>query len=196
MKQQKEQEEKEQKEQEKFINSVRQWVDSVVVGLNLCPFAKAELLKNRVRFSVTEAATEESLLRQLASEFEILDKDDSIETTLLIHPGVLTDFYDYNQFLERAENLLADLELEGIYQIASFHPQYQFGGTNPEDAENYTNRSPYPILHILRESSLERVLENYPNPELIPERNIELLVGLRSNKMNAMLQACTNLKID
>jgi len=196
LKQQKEQEEKEQKEQEKFINSVRQWVDSVVVGLNLCPFAKAELLKNRVRFSVTEAATEESLLRQLASEFEILDKDDSIETTLLIHPGVLTDFYDYNQFLERAENLLADLELEGIYQIASFHPQYQFGGTNPEDAENYTNRSPYPILHILRESSLERVLENYPNPELIPERNIELLVGLRSNKMNAMLQACTNLKID
>lgn len=149
-----------------------------------------------MRFSATEVKTEEDLLQQLKHELQLLDNDNAIETTLLIHPAVLTDFYDYNQFLAQAENLLVDLGLEGVYQIASFHPDYQFAGTQPDDAENYTNRSPYPILHILREQSLARVLENYPNPELIPERNIELLLGLGSNKLKAMLEDCFKANSD
>tara|TARA_B110000483_G_scaffold88856_1_gene109649 strand:- start:29972 stop:30538 length:567 start_codon:yes stop_codon:yes gene_type:complete len=177
-------------EEEKVVQSVQNWVESCVVGLNLCPFAKAELIKARVRFSATELKTEEGLLQQLRYELQLLDSDDAIETTLLIHPAVLTNFYDYNQFLSQAENLLVELGMEGVYQIASFHPDYQFAGTQREGAENYTNRSPYPILHILREQSLMRVLENYPNPELIPERNIELLLGLGNNKMKAMLKDC------
>jgi len=179
-------------EYEEVIGAVQRWVESLVVGLNLCPFAKRVWVKNRVRCSVTEAATEEQLLVDLQAELELLNRDDAIETTLLIHPRVLKEFYDYNQFLNYADNLLAQMRLNGVYQIASFHPDYQFGGTEPGDVENYTNRSPYPLLHLIREESLERAISNYPGSDQIPDRNIELLNSLGRDKMRALLQACFN----
>lgn len=173
-------------------NSVKKWVEDLVVGLNLCPFAKRELLADRVRFFVSEAESEEQLLMDLHSELNMLNADDGIETTLLIHPAVLQNFRDYNQFLDYAEGLLVELELEGVYQIASFHPDYQFADTEPDDVENYTNRAPYPILHLIREQSLERVVANYPSPEQIPERNIALLRDLGREKILALLKGCSS----
>lgn len=177
-------------EHEKIIKSVKHWVETLVVGLNLCPFAKRELVKNRVRFFVTEAKTEEQLLSSLQAELELLDADLAIETTLLIHPMALLDFFDYNQFLNTADNLLVRMKMEGIYQIASFHPDYQFSGTESDDAENYTNRAPYPLLHLIREESLERAIADYPDPEMISDRNIMLLKSLGQAKMQALLQSC------
>ena len=175
---------------EEIIQSVRQWVETFVVGMNLCPFAKRELVKNRVRFVTTAATTAEQLLQVLQTELELLNADPSVETTLLIHPAVLQDFYDFNDFLDCADSLLVDMELEGIYQVASFHPDYQFGGTRSGDAENYTNRAPYPVLHLLREESLERVIADYPDVDDIPERNIELMNSLGQDKLQALLKSC------
>ena len=175
---------------EEIIQAVRQWVETFVVGMNLCPFAKRELVKNRVRFVTTAATTAEQLLQVLQTELELLNADPSVETTLLIHPAVLQDFYDFNDFLGCADILLLDMELEGIYQVASFHPDYQFGGTRPGDAENYTNRAPYPVLHLLREESLERVIADYPDVDDIPERNIELMNSLGQDKLQALLKSC------
>ena len=170
--------------------AVRQWVETVVIGLNLCPFAKRELDKDRVRFFVSDAITERGLLLDLEAELYLLEKNASITTTLLIHPRVLETFYDYNQFLNQAEGLLQQMELDGIYQIASFHPDYQFGGTEPDDAENYTNRSPYPILHLLREESLDQVLESTEHAEQIPIRNIKLMNTMGSKELSVLLKAC------
>lgn len=175
---------------EEIILAVRQWVETFVVGMNLCPFAKRELVKNRVRFVTTAATTAEQLLQVLQTELELLSADPSVETTLLIHPAVLQDFYDFNDFLGCADSLLVDMELEGIYQVASFHPDYQFGGTRSGDAENYTNRAPYPVLHLLREESLERVIADYPDVDDIPERNIELMNSLGQDKLQALLKSC------
>ena len=180
-------------DQEKIIGPVRHWVETVVVGLNLCPFAKRELVNNRVRFAVSEAETEEQLLVDLQAELEVLNHEEAVETTLLIHPGVLQDFFDYNQFLNSVDWLLAQAGLEGVYQVASFHPGYQFSGTRPDDVENYTNRSPYPVLHLIREESLERAIASHPDPEGIPGRNIELLESLGRERMQALLQACYGL---
>jgi hypothetical protein len=177
-------------EPETIIKSVRQWVETVVVGLNLCPFAKVPLMTDRIRFYVSDAVTEAQLLSDLEAELNYLQKDSSVETTLFIHPNVLQDFYDYNQFLNSAESLLSLMTLEGVYQIASFHPGYQFGGTEPGDVENYTNRSPYPLLHLIREESLEKAIANYPEPDRIPARNIALLEKLGQDKMQALLRAC------
>lgn len=173
-----------------IVASVRQWLESVVVNLNLCPFAKRELVKERVRFAVTEATTEEQLLMALQAELEVLDSDPLLETTLLIHPEVLQDFYDYNQFLNYADSLLVQMGLEGVYQIASFHPHYQFDGTVADDVENYTNRSPLPLLHILREASLERVIAESADIAQIPARNITLMNNLGHAQLAALLQAC------
>lgn len=173
-----------------IIKAVKTWVETIVVGLNLCPFAKRELLANRVRFSVSEAGNEEQLLAELQVELELLNSDDSIETILLIHPQVLQDFYDYNQFLDYVDGLLLEMGLEGVYQVASFHPDYQFGGTEPDDAENYTNRSPYPILHVIREASLEQAVANHPDSDEIPQRNIALANSLGKDKMRDLLAAC------
>ena len=158
--------------------------------MNLCPFAKRELLKNRVRFSRTEATSEEALLIALQVELELLNHDPSIETTLLIHPSVLQDFYDYNRFLDCTDQLLVQLQLEGVYQVASFHPDYRFDGTNPNDVENYTNRSPYPVLHLIREDSLERALAEFPDADQIPARNMALMNSLGRDKLAALMQAC------
>lgn len=175
---------------EAIVLAVRKWVDTFVVGMNLCPFAKRELVKERVRFVTTAATTPEQLLLDLQAELEVLNADPTVETTLLIHPSVLQDFYDYNDFLSFADSLLVDMELEGTYQIASFHPDYQFGGTQPDDAENYTNRAPYPVLHLLREESLERVIADYPNVDDIPERNIKLMNDLGQDKLRLLLKSC------
>jgi hypothetical protein len=175
---------------ESIIASVQHWLDAIVIGLNLCPFAKRELVKNRVRFFVSEADTEELLLDDLQSELEFLVHNDAVETTLLIHPDVLQDFYEYNQFLAYSDELLEQMELDGIYQIASFHPQYQFDGSQVDDVDNFTNRSPYPLLHILREDSLERAIARHPESSQIGEHNIELLRRLGRKKVEALFQTC------
>jgi len=169
------------------VAETRGWVETVVVGLNLCPFAKRELLRNAVRFAVSPATTERELLHALADELAHLETDTSTETTLLIHPQVLGDFGDYNDFLGDAEALLVDAGLEGVYQIASFHPDYQFAGTEPADAENYSNRSPYPLLHLLREASVARAVESHPDVDAIPERNIALMREMGAGALQALL---------
>jgi hypothetical protein len=158
--------------------------------MNLCPFANRELVANRVRFFVTESSTPEHLLNALQEEMELLLKDESIETTLLIHPYVLQKFYDFNEFLSEADILLKNHHLEGILQIASFHPDYQFAGTGANDAENYTNRSPYPMLHLIREESLERAIADFTDVGQIPARNIALMNSLGGDRLKALVQAC------
>lgn len=169
---------------------MRQWLASFVIDLNLCPFAKRELVNDRVRFAATPAATQDDLLQALATELESLQRDDSVATTLLIHPQVLQDFRDYNQFLDAVDGLLLDLQLDGVFQVASFHPDYQFADTAPDDAENYTNRSPYPMLHILREASLERVIADTPDVAQIPIRNVALMNEMGRESLQQLLQAC------
>ena len=180
-------------ESDKVAASVRQWVESMVVGLNLCPFAKRELVKNRIRFAVTEASTEEKLLKALEAELELINQDRSVETTLLIHPEVLQDFYDFKLFLAYIDHLLVRMNLKGVFQVASFHPDYQFYGTESDDAENYTNRSPYPVLHLIREESLERVIADYPDVDQIPARNIGLMNSFGKDKLQAIMQTCLNI---
>ena len=170
--------------------SVRKWVSAFVVDLDLCPFAGRELKKHRVRFATTGASTEDALLSALRSELDLLERDSAVETTLLIHPHVLQDFYDYNQFLDLADNLLRQMDLEGVYQIASFHPDYQFSGTQPEDAENYTNRSPYPLLHLLREDSIDRAIQDYPDIDQVPVRNTERMSALGIRQLQILRDAC------
>ena len=172
---------------------MRQWVESVVVNLNLCPFAHRELSSDRVRFIATEASDEEHLLVALEAEIKLLDDNSLIETTLLIHPAVLQDFHDYNQFLNLADALLVEMERDGIYQAASFHPDYQFGGTEPADAENYTNRSPYPLLHLIREESLERAIADCPDIDQVPIRNVERMNELGADKLDALLKSCCSI---
>ena len=176
--------------EKEIISATRKWVEDVVVGYNLCPFAKRELVRNRVRFVVSEAESEDELLQALHSEFQRLEDEPEIETTLLIHPGVLREFGPYNEFLDAADGLLSYLDMEGVYQIASFHPDYQFAGTEPDAAENYTNRSPFPMLHLLKEASLEAAIDSYPDVHGIPERNIALMNDLGPEKMRNILLSC------
>ena len=163
-------------------NETGRWLEDIVIDLNLCPFARSEWENNRVRIHVSNAATVQQLLAAVMAELDHLLNHDKVETSLVVHPDVLTDFDDYNQFLDDADNLIRELELEGIIQIASFHPDYQFQDTAFLDLDNFTNRSPYPMLHLLREDSLEAAIERHPDPEGIPERNVERLqeMGLAS----------------
>ncbi len=156
------------------------WVEQAVIGLNLCPFAKAVHVKKQIRYVVCEAATPEELLEKLIEELEYLAETspDKVDTTMIIHPNVLADFEDYNEFLDVADAALEDLELDGILQVASFHPDYQFADTHKNDIENYTNRAPYPTLHLLREESVERAVEAFPEAGDIFEKNIETLRAL------------------
>ena len=166
------------------------WVESIVVNLNLCPFAQRELDSGRVRLKNFSGDDESGLLQALQDETELLDRDTSIETTLLIHPFVLQDFDKYNKFLNLVDDLIVDLRREGVYQVASFHPQYQFAGTDPDAPENYTNRSPFPMLHLLREASVEKAIESYPDVEKIPERNIECMNDMGKEKLDDLLRSC------
>ena len=174
----------------KIETTTRNWLQTIVIDLNLCPFAKREMLKNSIRFSVTEADTAEQLLFDLHAELQVILRDDAIETSLLIHPDVLQDFYEYNDFLSYADGLLQQTDLEGVFQIASFHPQYQFAGTAPDDVENFTNRSPYPILHILREASLSLAIDSHPHISSVPITNTKLMREMGPHKMKALMRAC------
>ncbi|WP_313348075.1 DUF1415 domain-containing protein [Stenotrophomonas sp.] len=159
------------------IAETRKWLEQIVIGLNLCPFAKAVYVKDQVRFVLSDATTPEALVEELAEELILLRDTpaEQIDTTLIVHPDVLTDFLDYNDFLDNADAAIEALDLQGILQVASFHPQYQFAGVAPDDVSNYTNRAPYPILHLLREDSVERAVAAFPDPDVIVERNIETL---------------------
>jgi hypothetical protein len=169
-------------------STVRRWLESVVIELNLCPFAKRELINDRVRFEETDAVNEVQLLQALEAELEHLVGNASIETTLLIHPRVLENFADYNQFLEMADGLLLQMELDGVFQIASFHPDYQFADTHPDDSENYTNRSPFPLLHLLREEGLARAIEHTPDVDQIPLRNIRKMNELGTQELKLLFR--------
>ena len=175
-----------------IIESTKKWIERVVIGLNLCPFARRPFQQEAIRFTLTKSANEQELLAALHAELVFLHDNLYIETSLLIHPQCLVDFDDYNQFLQIAENLLEDMGVTGVFQIASFHPDYQFADTNPDDAENYTNRSPFPMLHILREQSLSQALQSYPNPDAIPQRNIDLLQKIGVEEAQAILNNCLN----
>jgi len=166
------------------VEAVSRWLSDVVVGLNLCPFARKPQRAGQIRFRVSDAQDDEALLAELLAELRLLDTTPAaeIETTLVILPQYLADFADFNQFLDLAEWLLDRHDYRGIYQLATFHPHYQFAGTEPDDAENLTNRAPYPLLHLLREESVERALEKYPDPEGIPEHNIRRVGALSESE--------------
>jgi len=172
------------------IAQTRRWLERAVIGLNLCPFAKAVYVKQQVRFVLSEATTTEALLDELTAELTLLSQTDAqaVDTTLLVHPRVLTDFLDYNDFLDRADAAVTALGLEGEIQVASFHPQYQFAGTYPDEMGNYTNRAPFPTLHLLREASIDRAVAAFPDPDVIVERNIATLEELGSEGWNELMR--------
>ena len=162
---------------DEVIAATREWLEKAVIGLNLCPFAKAVHAGNQIRYAVSDAQTPEALLADLVRELQTLAAADrtDVETTLLIHPRVLADFVDYNDFLDIADAAVEELGFVGTIQVASFHPQYRFADTEPDAIENFSNRSPYPMLHLLREESVERAIAAFPDVARIPERNIETL---------------------
>jgi len=159
------------------IASTQRWLERAVIGLNLCPFAKAVHVKRQIRYAVTAATTAEELLAELRHELELLGQANpqEIDTTLLIHPRVMTDFIDFHFFLKEAEAAIRNLGLEGSLQVASFHPAFEFAGSAPDDVENCTNRSPHPMLHLLRETSIDRAVAAFPDAAAIYERNVETL---------------------
>ncbi len=168
------------KTSDEIVAATRCWLERAVIGLNLCPFAESVYRAGRVRFTVSEQRTAAGLLDEFRAELTVLSSSDprQTETTLLIHPWVLTDFVEYNDFLGVCEAEIGAMGLEGELQVASFHPQYQFAGTAPDDVENCTNRSPHPVLHILRESSIEQAVAAVPDPAEIYRRNIRTLRAL------------------
>ena len=163
-----------------FIADTRRWLERAVIGLNLCPFAKAVHAKGQVRWVLSDATEPADLLEQLGEELAFLRDADpaDVDTTLIVHPHVLQDFIDYNDFLGDADDLVEAMELDGMLQVASFHPDYQFAGSDADDIANYTNRSPYPTLHLLREDSVSRAVDAVPDPDVIVERNVETLEKL------------------
>ena len=173
------------------IERTRRWIESIVIGLNLCPFARRVFEAGTIRYVVTDAADEQTLIDALTRELQALAAAPitAIETTLLIHPAVFADFLDYNVFLETADRQIEKLGLDGVIQIASFHPDYQFADTAPDTAENYTNRSPYPMLHLLREESVSAIAGDPEELLEIPKRNIETLRALGLERIVAMLNA-------
>jgi uncharacterized protein len=163
-----------------YIEATRRWVERAVVGLNLCPFARAPLVQQKIRFAVSHARTVDGLLDDLCGELQSLAAVDAdeCETTLLIHPHVLGDFLDYNDFLDTADVAVETLKLDGVLQVASFHPHYQFADSAPDDVENLSNRSPYPTLHLLREASVDRAVEAMSDTDEIYRRNQRTLQQL------------------
>jgi hypothetical protein len=174
---------------ETVIAATRAWLEEIVIGLGLCPFAKAVHAKGQIRYFVSQAETAEDLLGDLLRELEALVAADPevTDTTLLIHPRALPDFLDYNDFLSVADVALEDLELTGELQIASFHPHYRFEGNEPEDPANYCTRSPYPMLHLLREASVDRAVAVFPDASLIVNRNIGVLRALGHEGIQRLL---------
>ena len=173
-----------------IIDDTRRWISSVVIGLNLCPFARRVFEADLIRYVVVDAEDEVALREDLAGELKTLASTAiaRVETTLLIHPHVLADFLDYNDFLGIGEKLIGDLGLRGIIQLVSFHPHYQFAGSDPCAVENYTNRSPYAMLHLLREASVTAVASDTAAMREIPRRNAEVLRVLGREKILARLR--------
>ena len=163
-----------------YTEDTRRWLERAVIGLNLCPFAKAVHVKQQIHYALSQARGVNELRDELGTQLRELVKlnPDVRETTLLIVPKVLRDFLDFNDFLVEAEEVLTALDLEGVIQIASFHPDYQFAGTRADDITNFTNRSPYPTLHLIREASIDRAVEAFPDPEVIFETNMNTLEKL------------------
>ena len=162
---------------DEVVAATRRWLENAVIGLNLCPFAKGVHIKNQIRYVVSGAETPEALAEVLMAELAFLRDADpqEVETTLLVHPGVLQDFLDFNDFLDVADAIVEEMELDGEYQVASFHPDYQFADSEPDDIENFTNRSPYPTLHLLRESSIEQAVQAFPDAADIYDTNMDTM---------------------
>jgi len=165
---------------EAIIADTQRWLENAVIGLNLCPFAKAVHVKKQIRYVVSGATSPEALLEELMDELRTLQgaDPDKIDTTLLIHPYVLADFLDFNDFLDTVDLAVAEPEFNDEFQVASLHPHYQFAGTAPDDIENYTNRSPYPMLHLLREASVDKAVAAFPDADHIVDNNIETMKEL------------------
>ncbi len=174
---------------ETVIALTRSWLQEAVIGLNLCPFANAVHKKNQIAYRVSQAQDTDRLLQDLLATFELLIQSpaDQIDTALLIHPWVLQDFFDYNEFLAVAENALEEAGLSGHLQIASFHPDYRFAGVDPDDITHCTNRSPYPMLHLLREDSLDKAIAAMPDTDEIIERNLATLRALGAEGWEALM---------
>jgi hypothetical protein len=177
-------------DQDVVIEQTRQWIERMVIGLNLCPFAGQPWREDRVEIRVSAADRPETLADALARALVDLAAADpaDCETTLLVHPNVLQDFLDYNDFLDVADELIEQLGLAGEFQIASFHPDYQFADTDPDDRSNWTNRSPWPMLHLLREASVEAATARLEHPEAIYERNIQTLDGLSETQWTKIFE--------
>ncbi|USD48840.1 DUF1415 family protein [Vibrio sp. SCSIO 43153] len=163
-----------------ITEQVDQWLNDVVIGLNLCPFAAKPQRNKQIKIFVSEASQEEALLEDILLQLIELSntEPEKLETTLVVVPNMLQDFWDYNFFIDWVEGLIKQQDWEGIFQVATFHPDYCFGGAEPEDDENLTNRSPYPVFHLIREESMEKVLKHYPDPESIPDTNIARISAL------------------
>ncbi|HCG5534662.1 TPA: DUF1415 domain-containing protein [Vibrio parahaemolyticus] len=163
-----------------ITQQVDQWLNDVVIGLNLCPFAAKPQRNKQIKIFVSEATQEEALLEDILLQLIELSttEPEKLETTLVVVPNMLQDFWDYNFCIDWVEGLIKQQDWEGIFQVATFHPDYCFGGAAPEDNENLTNRSPYPIFHLIREESMEKVLKHYPDPESIPDTNIARVSAL------------------
>ncbi|MGR5433534.1 DUF1415 domain-containing protein [Vibrio owensii] len=163
-----------------ITEQVEQWLNDVVIGLNLCPFAAKPQRNKQIKIFVSEVSQEEALLEDILLQLIELSntEPEKLETTLVVVPNMLQDFWDYNFFIDWVEGLIKQQDWEGIFQVATFHPDYCFGGAEPEDDENLTNRSPYPVFHLIREESMEKVLKHYPDPESIPDTNIARVSAL------------------
>jgi uncharacterized protein len=173
-----------------IINATRIWLTSFVIAHDICPFARHVHDNDSIRYRVIDSDKPEDCLEALIEECRHLDAQPAIETTLLILAQACPEFDDFLDLVAIAEQLMSDQGYEGIYQLASFHPNYCFAESSDDDPANYTNRSPYPMLHVIREAGIARALRSYPNPETIPERNIELTRKLGLEKMRAQLAAC------
>lgn len=171
------------------VAATERWLERAVIGLGLCPFARAVFAKQQIRYVVSRAVDPEALLQELVRELRALMSADPlvVDTTLLIHPDTLADFLDFNAFLRRAQRALKKLGLAGELQLASFHPDYCFADSEPDDAANNSNRAPYPILHLLREASVERALASFPDPDSIYLKNIRTLRALGSAAFQRLL---------
>lgn len=174
------------------IAETRAWLEHVVIGLDLCPFARAVVARDQARFAVTAASEEAGLRARLRDELSLLAAADpaEIDTTLLICPQALPDFDDYNDFLDEADALLREMELDGVIQVASFHPDYRFADTEPDDVTNATSRSPWPMLHLLREASVERAVDAMPDTEAIVEANLRTLRALGNDGWETLRRRC------
>lgn len=175
---------------EQIINQTKKWITDVVVGCNFCPFAARELKMNTVFYTVENSNKTDECLYSFMHECVRLDEDEKIETGFIIFPNAFKKFNDYLDLVSLAEKLLKKQKYEGVYQVAGFHPEYKFANSPANDAANYTNRSPFPMLHLLREERIEQALEHYPNPEKIPERNINFAREKGIEYMKMLRDAC------